>query len=360
MKDVIRNMGAGMLMLGVAAMANAAAPLINVEAEVGNFIGGAKIGPGQTSGVKDLQSKLDDLPFRYPNAVAVDSRGNVYVVDSGNDRIVKMDANGNRLAVIPHSKKGFISTAASTGAYAQQLNCPEDAAIQEQASVQQSISGGNSCVLYVADSKNHRIAKFTCDGDYLSEIKTIGGKDLYFPQGIGIGKDGRIGVADTMNHRVVVLSKDEKLLNEYGDNQLAFPKDVDFDSKGSAWISDFENHRVVSFDKRNRVAREIKVAGNGYMKHPVGLVIDNKDRLWVTEMDRHQVDVIDLKTSESTTFGQFVDGISGNTSEPYGFDHPKGIAVDPNGLAWVVTPGSHSVHLIKYSDAASGKRDTEK
>jgi sugar lactone lactonase YvrE len=98
-------------------------------------IGGAQGGTGPSQ-------------FYQPGGVAVDFNDNVYVADTGNDRIQKFDRNLN-----------FISTWGSRGAGNLNFNRPVALAVDRNGFV------------YVADSGNARIIKFTSTGQYVTQWK---------------------------------------------------------------------------------------------------------------------------------------------------------------------------------------------
>src|SRR5438876_663229 len=79
--------------------------------------------------------------FKNPSYVAVDSSGNVYVADSGNNRIQKFNSDGT-----------FITKWGSTGTADGQFRGPDGFAID---------SSGN---VYVADYGNNRIQVFAPKG----------------------------------------------------------------------------------------------------------------------------------------------------------------------------------------------------
>ena len=78
--------------------------------------------------------------FVRPSQIAVDSSGNVYVADGGNDRIQKFDSSGN-----------FLATWGSYGEGNGQLSYPESIAVD---------SSGN---VYVADGGNDRVQTFSAN-----------------------------------------------------------------------------------------------------------------------------------------------------------------------------------------------------
>jgi len=62
--------------------------------------------------------------------------------------------------------------------------------------------------VYVADTGNHRIQKFTSDGELVLEWGTLGEGDgqFWFPRGVAVASDGSVYVADTSNHRIQKFS----------------------------------------------------------------------------------------------------------------------------------------------------------
>ena len=84
--------------------------------------------------------------FSNPSGVAVDSSGNVYVADTGNNRIQKFDSSG-----------GFIAKWGSSGSGDGQFSYPSGVAVD---------SSGN---VYVADTSNQRIQKFNSSGGFITK-----------------------------------------------------------------------------------------------------------------------------------------------------------------------------------------------
>jgi sugar lactone lactonase YvrE len=135
--------------------------------------------------------------------------------------------------------------------------------------------------LYVVDSGNNRIQKFTKDGKFLAKFGKGGSGDGEFnqPWGITLDNDGNIWVADWKNHRAQKLSPDGKFLMKIGQHGtipmpsdsygvtylgpyistsgaagypkagiLNHPTDVAVDPDGDIYIADWGNHRVCIFD----------------------------------------------------------------------------------------------------------------
>jgi sugar lactone lactonase YvrE len=115
--------------------------------------------------------------------------------------------------------------------------------------------------LYVADSFNHRIQRFSLDR---SNEQTVAGKNaastdrLFYPSGIVLDADGHLFIVDTGNHRIVVSdSSGLQCLVGCSDapdsapgsapNQLNYPTTLSFDSYGNMIVVDTGNDRIQKF-----------------------------------------------------------------------------------------------------------------
>jgi tripartite motif-containing protein 71 len=181
--------------------------------------------------------------FKNPEGIAVDQQGNVYVADTGNDRIQKFSANfsGNGTFLTKWGKHGVKPDS--------RFNAPEGIAVDQQGNV------------YVADTNNNRIQKFSTNGTFLGKFGTFGTNDGSFdaPEGIAVDQQGNVYVADTGNNRIQKFSKfsanfstNGTFLGKFGsfgreDDQLKYPSAVVVDSQGNnIFIVDTSNNRVTA------------------------------------------------------------------------------------------------------------------
>ncbi len=146
-------------------------------------------------------SPTGDGEFVHPNGLAVDGVGNIYVVDSGNDRIQKFAADGT-----------FLAKWGSRGIGDGEFQMPEGLAID---------SSGN---VYVTDFYMGRVEKFTSNGTFLAEFGTDSSK-------ITPEEPGR--------YRSAAGS---------GDGELKYPTDVAVDRSGIVFVVDAGNHRIQRFE----------------------------------------------------------------------------------------------------------------
>jgi DNA-binding beta-propeller fold protein YncE len=195
---------------GVAAPAGAA----NTPGQAGTEAITPKPGPAQSVQITlkiGASSGLHD-----PHGVAVDGRGNIYVVDSGNDRIVKFDPSGREL--VTFGKKG-----SGPGQFLK----PLVVAISPQ---------GNIVVL---DSETSWIQVFAPDGKFLNRLA---GPDmsLYHPAGLAVSSDGTVAIADTGGNRIVLIDSDGKLkgspITGVEKQPFSQPTDTYFDARGGIHV----------------------------------------------------------------------------------------------------------------------------
>jgi sugar lactone lactonase YvrE len=132
--------------------------------------------------------------FNAPIGVAVDSSGNVYVVDKWNHRIRKVTRVGEVTTLAGSGAAGYADGAGATAKF----NYPQGVAVD------------SSGILYVGDASNNRIRKVTPEG----LVSTLAGSTsgyadgagatakFNYPQGVAVDSSGNVYVADASNNRI--------------------------------------------------------------------------------------------------------------------------------------------------------------
>ena len=107
--------------------------------------------------------------------------------------------------------------------------------------------------LYVVDSKNHRIQKFTSKGEFVLEFGKTGEGTLSSPAGITISHKNQLYVTEKGTHSVAVFDTEGHFINRFGRHVsnpnycLKCPEGIDFDCNGLLYICDYFNKRIVVY-----------------------------------------------------------------------------------------------------------------
>ena len=262
--------------------------------------------------------------FSHPGDVAIDAKGNLWVIDTTNNRVEKFNEKGE-----------YIAKFGTTGSGNGQFKRPTALAIDAK---------GN---LWVTDAANFRIEEFNETGEFLKAVGSYGEGNGQFAgaEGIAIDPKGNIWVADTYNGRLEKFNeKGEflKVVGAYGSaaGQLVEPTGVDIGPGGNVWVADWGNDRVEVYSEAGEYVRQFGSAGNGndQFNEPDALAIDTKGNVWVGDQNNERVQGFNQAGEYLTKFGS-----AGSGSGQFSFGYPMGIAVDPSGNLWVTDTGNNRV-----------------
>jgi sugar lactone lactonase YvrE len=245
--------------------------------------------------------------FHRPGGVAVDADGNVYVADSGHDRIQKLSPTGQSVATWQNCMPGINPCTPQAGRDPGQFDDPEGIAVDGQGNVYVSDTGNNRVQklsrdghsvavfggkqsdapgqfnqpwgitvdrvgnVYVADLNNNRVQKLSPTGQPLAIFGIKGQRDawgkgdaagqLVQPRGVAVDAAGNVYVSDTQNHRVEEFSPDGTFRTQWrrceddpsicqfpnsGQNPGEFflNRGAVIDAAGDLYVADTSNNRI--------------------------------------------------------------------------------------------------------------------
>jgi sugar lactone lactonase YvrE len=200
------------------------------------------IAGGGTSGLRDgAPAKLAKL--NNPTAVAVDKAGNIFIADWGNNRIRKVSADSGIISTI--AGNGTAGNGGDQGpASAAFLNSPFGITLD---------GAGN---LYIADAGNNCVRKITSGTGIITTLVS----KLNTPTCVALGDSGNLYIADQGNNRILKVNTiTEKAIviagkggaGDYsGDDDLATaaelwsPTSLILDSQGNIYFTDRNNNRI--------------------------------------------------------------------------------------------------------------------
>lgn len=206
--------------------------------------------------------------FFQPEGVDVDRFGNVYVVDSGNDRVMK-----HRLA------GGFRARLGYHGSRRGQLVQPWDIAVGRREA-------------YVIDQGNYQIDRFSLGGRFRGSFGRFGRGPGQFvtPYGIALDARGsRVYVTDHVKHEVMVFGPRGGLRATFGrpgrgPGEFLKPAGIAVGPDGSVFVADRCNRRIQRFTADGRWVESF---GRGTLETPTFLDVDRSGDVYVA--DHHRV-----------------------------------------------------------------------
>src|SRR5437870_3729996 len=196
--------------------------------------------------------------FNNPNAIAIDSKGVLYVADTANNRIRSI--SGTTVATVAGT--GTVGAAGNTGP-----------ATSATFSGPGGITVDSAGTIYIADTGNNTVRKIsggtitlfagTGNFSYSGDNGPATNADLRGPIGLAVDSSGNVYIADTGNSLVRKVDKNGTITTYIGSGQTAQklqnPTGLWVDSAGTLYVADSGNRRVIKF--ANNVLTV--VAGNG-------------------------------------------------------------------------------------------------
>ena len=262
----------------------------------------------------------DQALLNFPTAVIVDRAGHLYIADTLNHRVRRVDA-----------VTGVIATVAGLG----QPRCSGDGGLAVEAGLNEpaALAVSDRGVLYVADQSNNRVravdlatgvictvagtgtAAYNGDGVAATETGLAG------PGGLALAPDGTLFIADSFNGRIRAVDPVTGIMrtvvgdggeyryqgpDEPPSSSLSRPSGIALDENGNLYFTDSDNHLVRRWDRvTGRIER---IAGDGVahyggdegaaceasLNYPFGIVMDRTGHLLVADTFNHRIREITL------------------------------------------------------------------
>ena len=315
--------------------------------------------------------------FRFPRSVAADRAGNVFVADSRDHRIRKIDAEGT------------ITTLAGTGArgYSGDGGPATEARLAFPVGVAVDATGN----VYVAEGENHRIRKIDAEGTITTLAGTgergYGGDggsaaeaQLAYPAGVAVDAAGSLYVADSWNHRIRRIDPAGTITTYAGSGTrgyrgdggaairswMAYPSGVAADAAGNVYVADNWNHRIRRIDASRIITT---VAGRGddgdggdggpaaaaSLAYPVAVGTGRAGSVYTVsysfETANHRVRMIDASGMISAFAGTGEEGYEGDRgpAAEARLAYPTGVAAGPNGSVYIADARNSIVRVVRPS-----------
>ena len=319
--------------------------------------------------------------FNGPWGIAKDSLGNIYIADCDAHIIRKMDPSGNVSTFAGSS--GMLGRMDGAGSTAR-FNQPHGLVIDTNNNLYVADSN-NHAIRKIEPSGNVTTFAGGSDAGAYADGKGSAAK-FFSPYGIFIDKANTIYVADTSNHRIRKIDPSANVTTFAGSSSRGYvdgpgvsakfnsPYAVTIDTTNNImYVADWDNARI---RKITMLPTPIvtTLAGNGTKSYkdgigtaaslqPASLALGPYNLLYVTDADNHRLRAINTTTGNVVTIaGTGVAGKDDSTSAPSTatFNNPRGIMVDNNQDIYITHfSGDCSIRMVKILSMPSrggGKR----
>jgi Leucine-rich repeat (LRR) protein len=310
-----------------------------------------------------------------PKGLAINNGGNIYVADTQNHRIRKIDSQRNITTIAGNGNPGY---SGDDGAATQaKLNSPMDVALDNTAQH-----------LYIADRDNARIRKLDLTTGIITTVAGTNRKGytgdngpataakLHTPVAIALDGNNNIYIADAGRHRIRKVDNSTGIISTIagkgsrgsrGDNgpatnaQLNQPSGLAVDKAGNLYITDTGNNRIRKIDNTGTIST---VAGNGNtgyagdngpataakLNGPTDVTTDNAGNLYIADNNNHVIRKVDSNGNITTAIG------NGNGNAGYSNDgtlatvtklyNPSNVALDNNGNLLISDTNNHLIRQV--------------
>jgi sugar lactone lactonase YvrE len=318
-----------------------------------------------------------DARFNNQSGLCIDKLGNIYITDTKNHRVRKINIDGNVTTIAGNGIAGFVDSTYEHSMF----NEPWGICVDDNLN------------LYVADFQNQRIRKIsngrvsTIAGVGISGFKE-GYKDsamLSYPRGLCLDDSGNVYIADSWNHRIRKLSTNGLLSTFAGNPDLIgvqslgalkdtsrmfakfyTPTAVKFDN-GNFYITDAYNHAVRKIDVQGNVTTLCGGKGLGpdgggnedgdvtisQLNTPTELCVHpDSNCLYISDLANNTIRKLDISTKILSTYaGNTVVGSADGLALESSFNRPRGIDTH-KGVIYVNDPNNNRVRRI-FNDKKS-------
>ncbi len=317
----------------------------------------------------------DQAKFNMPSGIAVDAEGNLFISDTLNRRVRKIDNSGKVSTIAGSGKNGFFDGPALNAEFRKPLGI----AINAQGEI------------FISDRDNCRIRKLY-QKNGIPVIETVIGTgmvgdksgfavlaQLNMPEDISFDHQGNLYISDTGNHKIKKYNPIKSEVLEiaglgkagYADNKSSesgfnAPSGLRFNSAGELIIADTKNNcvRKISFGNLKNNFEVNTIAGKNTsgsrdgslglaeLNKPSSIAKDSIGNFYIADTENHLIRKLD-RNGNLTRFAGSVQGYEDGDATKAKFSFPEDIIIDSQDNLFVADSGNHRIRKISKTGSVS-------
>lgn len=321
-------------------------------------------------GVRVTTFPLPVTSFNNPSGMVQDSSGNIFVLNTSQHNIRKIDT-GNIITTFAGPSSGVVFGSIDATGTAARFKNPAGIAID------------SSDNIYIADTYNHSIRKVTAAGVVTtfagSAVSGAGVTDatgsaarFNTPNGVAVDSSGNVYVADTFNHTIRKITSGGVVTTLAGlagtagttdatgaSARFNFPSGIAIDPGGAyLYVSDTSNSTIrkiaISGATVTTLAGLAGTAGHvdgtgaaAKFDMPTGLTVDSSANVYVADKNNQVIRMVDSAGVVTTFAGVYAN--NGSVEGPVAtakFNYPKGIVINASNEIFIADTTNHTIRKI--------------
>jgi hypothetical protein len=262
---------------------------------------------------------FDNGQFSSPWGLATDSSDNIYVADVDSQRIQKFSSSGAFLAKWGSQGSGAgqfstplgVATDSSDNVYVAELNNR----------IQKFNSSGSFISTWGWGVRTGAQRFETCTSSCRRGISGSGNGQFNDPYALAIDSSDNVYVADTFNNRIQKFSSSGAFIRTWGgpgsaNGKFNFPAGIATDSSDNVYVTELNNNRIQKFNSSGAFLAKWGSygAGNGQFDGPSGIAINPSRDVYVGDAGNDRIQKFHLGTTPPDT--TITGGPSGTTDDP--------------------------------------------
>jgi class 3 adenylate cyclase/streptogramin lyase len=307
-----------------------------------------------------------EASLNTPGGIALDPQGDLYIADTVNDRIRKID------------RAGIITTYVGSGRSLTASGPPSGALTEVRLDRPTGLVFDAVNVLFIAETDGNRLDQVNSQGQFGIQIggppngKSRKGQ-LWDPKGVCVDSRGRVLIADTNNNvirRVTAGGTLETLAGTgtrgtSGDGgpakfaQLNGPSSIAVTHGGTVLFADTQNNRIRSISTDGTISTLAGTGVPGYsgdlgpasaatLNHPYGVAVGPDDYVYIADTDNNAIRrVVDGQIETIAGTGQPGEQTNGRDGRLTPLDHPMSVAPTADGTVFFSDSGNDAVRVVR-------------